>query len=876
MNTKTIAITLLLSMLLSFAGLRAQSESDCPGFRNTTTFNMMNSNYFWSARVGERCYPQGTNDTTTGYYVMSTCADPNAQAITGHANITSPSHNSGADDGIVCCSHGNIWDANDSRFQIITQANAGLDEFTINGSNGMPRIPPGYQTSIRLGDPRATGTASHTHTWSNGTNRGSEALFYTMKVTSQNALLFVNYAVVGRCYSHSAREAGEFLIRVVKQNPDGTWPNQPINDSLWFKVSAPALPSNNQPVAPWIIGKPGSICGSTTCGYVYKPWTKVAINLNNYMYEKVRIEMYTSDCIYDVDPLYAYISGDFQPMALRSSGCPDPLSNVIDTLHAPAGMISYQWFVTRRGAENTENFFDRQHMDSVSFRQIYPAVGTTTDSVFTPTLQHFVITEGPNMGDTVPEQTFLCIMTSAMDPQKPFTSKLYANVSNMRPVVNQLTTSECDGTVHFRNQSMVFGNTRINTEKTKWVFYNDSLFTHAIDSVIGDTASYRFSHAGSYGVRQVCYSYTVDNRGDTTECVAAQNFICHAFAEPDVTLSLNRHIMCDGERLFGRATDNNAPTIPLSLRHSLVWRLGDSTFNDVDTFLVTPPVGVLPVELTVTDRNACSTTRVDTVIVYGTPTVGMGSNVGAICVGDSVVINAQGNTTYIWSSTPPDSSLDAQQGQSSIVVRPSQTTVYILQPVSDNPCSSEGATIQINVIPTPTPLIWFNRSDVSIDEPTVNMTDISNDRASTEWHFSDGLTDYGVSVSHRFVDLNDDSINISMITCNQLGCCADTTVYLPVSRNGIWFPNTFAPSMADGVNDRFRIITTYNLLHYELYIYNRSGQIVFYSTDPAEGWDGTDLQGHACPQGAYVYYYRYSLLGIDDYYPGAGTVTLVR
>lgn len=876
MKTKKIAIVLLLGMLLPFAVLRAQSESDCPGFRNTTTFNQSNSNFYWSARVGERITTTSTTDTTTGYYVMSTCADPNCPNIRGHANITSSLYNSGTDGGITCCSHGNIWDANDSRFQIITQTNAGLDQFTINGSNGMPRIPPGYQTSIRLGDPRATGSATSSHSWSAGTNKGSEALFYTMRVTSQNALLFVNYAVVGRCYDHAPWQAGEFLIRVVKQNDDGSWPNAPINDSLWFKVSAPALPSNNQPVAPWVMGKPGTFCGSTTCGYVYKPWTKVAINLNDYLYENVRIEMYTSDCIYNVDPLYAYIAGDFQPMSLRTSGCPDPSSSVIDTLKAPSGMISYQWFVARRGAENSENFYDRDHMDSVAFRQVYPATGTTTDSIFTPTLQHFVVTDGPNMGDTVPEQTFLCIMTSAMDPLKPFSSKLYANVTNMRPIVRQTFTADCDGTVHFSNESAVFGTTQINSNKTKWIIYNDSLYTRVVDSVMGDTASYRFSHAGRFGVRQVCYTYTIDNNFDTLECVAAQNFLCRALSVPSVSLSLNRHVLCDGERLFARATDNAAPTIPLSLRHSLSWQLGDSTFADVDTFLITPQVGILPVSLTVTDHDGCSTTVVDTARIYGTPTVDMGATVGAICVGDSVILNAQGNTTYTWSSTPPDSALDAQQGQSTIVVRPEQTTVYILQPVSDNPCSSEGATIQIDVIPTPTPLIWFNRNDVSIDEPMVNMTDISNDRAATVWRFSDGLTDQGVSVSHRFIDLNGDSVSINMTTCNRLECCADTTVYLPVSRNGIWFPNTFAPGMSDGINDRFRIITTYNLLNYELYVYNRSGQLVYTSTDPAEGWDGTDLHGQPCPQGAYVYYYRYSLLGIDDYYPGAGTVTLIR
>ncbi len=862
---------------LQLSTVMAQPESSCPGFRNTTSFSEGNSQFFWSARVGERCYPQTDNDTTTGYYVMSTCAAPNAQAIMGHANITSPTHNSGADGGISCCNDGNLWDANDSRFQIITQANAGLDQFTINGSNGMPRIPPGYLTSIRLGDPRATGDSyghGSTHSWSQGSNKGSEALFYTMRVTSQNALLFVNYAVVGRCYSHTAREAGEFLIRVVKQNDDGTWPNAPINDSLWFKVSAPALPSNNVPVAPWVMGRPGSTCSSTTCGYVYKPWTKVAINLNDYLYENVRIEMYTSDCIYDVDPLYAYISGDFQPMALRSSGCPDARSSVIDTLKAPSGMISYQWFVSTRGAESPESFFDQEHMASVNFRQIYPNTGVTTDSIFTPTVQHFVVTEGPNIGDTVPEKTFLCIMTSAMDPSKPFSSKLYANVTNTRPVVRQSNTADCDGTVHFTNESAVFGTTRINSAKTKWIIYNDSLFTRAVDSVMGDTASHRFAHAGTYGVRLICYSYTLDQTGDTSECLASMDFTCRALSNPNISLSLNRHILCEGDNLFARATDNAAPAIPLSLRHTINWTLDDSTLAEADTFLLAPSVGIHPVSLTVTDRNGCSTTLHDTVRVYGTPVISMGSTVGSICVGDSVTINAEGNSTYIWSSTPPDSLLASQQGSPTITVYPPTTTVYILHPDADNPCSTEGATIQVDVVPTPIPRLWLNRSDVSIDEPTVNMTDISNDRAATEWHFSDGLSDEGISVSHRFNDLDGDSVTISMTTCNRLECCADTTVSLPVSRNGIWFPNILIPD--DANNNLFSIITTYTLLDYEIYIYNRNGLLVYQSTDPAAGWDGTDLRGQPCPAGAYVYYYRYSLLGIGDYHPGAGTITLVR
>lgn len=869
---------MLLMLALLPAMSAAQTSDPCPGFRNTTTFNSSNSQYFWSARFGERIYYTSTSDTTTGYYVMSTCADPNAQAVMGHANITSPTRNSGPDGGISCCNDGNIWDANDRRIQIITSENAGLDQFTINGSNGMQRIPDGYTTSIRLGDPRATGDCSHSHSWTNGSNKGSEALFYTMKVTSQNALLFINYAVVGRCYSHGPHEAGEFLIRVVKQNSDGSWPNQPINDSLWFKVSAPALPSNNMPVAPWVYGRPGTTCNSTTCGYVYKPWTKVAINLNDYIYSTVRVEMYTSDCTYDVDPLYAYIAGDYSPMILRTSGCPDPASSVIDTVKAPSGMINYQWFVSTGEAVEQGSFYNQAVMDSVNFRQVYPSVAgqTTTDSIFTPTLQHFVINEGPNAGDTVPEKTFLCIMTSALDPAKPFQSKLYANVTNNRPIVRHRDTALCDGTVKFYNQSLTFGTTRVAEDLTTWDIFTDASCSNLIATVSGDSASYTFAEPGNYTIRLNCHTYTVSNEGDTTTCAASRVFTVRAMVPPQASLSLNRHVLCDEERLFGRALNSADPTIPLSYYNTMHWQIGDTSFNDVDTVLLTLPFGQIPITLTITDHDGCSTVLTDTVNVYGAPVVSMGSNVGAICVGDTVTITAEGNARYIWSSTPADSALIAQQGQSTIQVTPPVTTVYTLEPAPENPCSTEGANILVEVVQTPVPMIWFNATNVSVDYPSVNMTDISPDRASTFWHFSDGLSDEGVSVSHAFTDLSGDSVSIRMTTCNRLECCSDTMVWLPVHREGIWFPNTFFPALTDSDNSLFRIVATFPLQQFELNIFNRQGLLVFTTTDPEATWDGTDLNGNPCPMGAYVYVYRYSRLGIDDFYPGAGTVTLIR
>ena len=127
-------LRLLLVLTLS-ASLPAwgQGTTDCPWFRNPTAFGSIGTpgtDAFrgWSARVGQRVSSGASSGTT----IYSTCAASNCPDITGHETITSSTYNTGSpnDGGTTCCNYGNIWDANDSRFQIISSSNAGVDQFT--------------------------------------------------------------------------------------------------------------------------------------------------------------------------------------------------------------------------------------------------------------------------------------------------------------------------------------------------------------------------------------------------------------------------------------------------------------------------------------------------------------------------------------------------------------------------------------------------------------------------------------------------------------------------------------------------------------------------------------------------------------------------
>ena len=66
------------------------------------------------------------------------------------------------------------------------------------------------------------------------------------------------------------------------------------------------------------------------------------------------------------------------------------------------------------------------------------------------------------------------------------------------------------------------------------------------------------------------------------------------------------------------------------------------------------------------------------------------------------------------------------------------------------------------------------------------------------------------------------------------------------------YPNAFTPNN-DGHNDGFRVVTYGNMRSYDLTIYNRWGQRIFWTSDPHKVWDGT-YGGVPCEIGTYYYY----------------------
>lgn len=89
----------------------------------------------------------------------------------------------------------------------------------------------------------------------------------------------------------------------------------------------------------------------------------------------------------------------------------------------------------------------------------------------------------------------------------------------------------------------------------------------------------------------------------------------------------------------------------------------------------------------------------------------------------------------------------------------------------------------------------------------------------------------------------------------------------------LFIPNAFRPSKYN--NNTFRPVNSFvSAEGYQMAIYARTGDLVFITTNPQEGWDGR-IKGKLLPPGIYIYHIEY-VMPDGSHAERDGTVTLVR
>ena len=97
-----------------------------------------------------------------------------------------------------------------------------------------------------------------------------------------------------------------------------------------------------------------------------------------------------------------------------------------------------------------------------------------------------------------------------------------------------------------------------------------------------------------------------------------------------------------------------------------------------------------------------------------------------------------------------------------------------------------------------------------------------------------------------------DSITYVVEFTDVNSCVSYDSVTISVTETEAWAPNSFTPN-GDYANDIFYVRVNGSVT-FEMVVYNRNGEMIFRSTNPDQGWDGTK-QGtrEKLMPGAYVY-----------------------
>ena len=501
-------------------------------------------------------------------------------------------------------------------------------------------------------------------------------------------------------------------------------------------------------------------------------------------------------------------------------------------------------------------------MNDVRFR---PLTSLSDTNIYAPTINDFVLTEGPHAGDTVSRQTFMCVMYSALDPHKPFGSRVYVNLENSKPIVKMDYGIDCDLTTYFVDKSYSLNSVPVDHDSTRWVIFADTAGTQPLAVLWGDSVSYRFAAEGRYRVE-------LRTKLQGMNCGSIKELICNVVQPHEVPIGLAEDRLCDGDTCVAWAIGGEGLDKEWHVDDSLLYHFSAS--QPFDTIRWIPTIGMHTVSLTTTVGGLCPYTTTTTFRVNGDDTISTDATDLHICQGDSVTLSIRGIEFPLWTAEPFDSSIEGFENSHVVTVAPQVTTTYTVHPTGDIRCPQSPASITLNVAPNPVPNVWIDRKTLEFTSPSIHVEDHSLYSTSSHWIFSDGQTADGTVVNHTF-DLIGDSVTVTLHTCNEVTCCADTTVVIPIKINLLWIPNTFTPGSE--TNNRFTFVTSHEITFYEIWIYNRQGLLVYHGTDINQPWDGTDLNGNPSPQGAYVYHYVYSCTQDSARrHTGNGTVTLLR
>lgn len=278
----------------------------------------------------------------------------------------------------------------------------------------------------------------------------------------------------------------------------------------------------------------------------------------------------------------------------------------------------------------------------------------------------------------------------------------------------------------------------------------------------------------------------------------------------------------------------------------------------------------------------CDSTSEVTLIVTPSPIISFSADVTSGCAPLTVTFTntTTGNLTdCLW--TLSDGTILSGCGSVTTTIQDGGLYDVALLTASINGCTrSETYVDYIYVEDPPVAAFGSLSPSVSIFNPNVVFLNNSTGAENYLWDFGDSTaTSTEENPSHTY-DASPSNYEIQLVAYSSLGC-TDTAWYSIIVNEELLFyiPNSFTPN-ADEFNQYFNAVFTsgHDPYDFNFYIFNRWGEKVWESHDPAVGWDGisNDPLREIVPDGVYTWKIDFKTLLSDERVEIVGHVNVLR
>ena len=548
-------------MLATFAvggeAMAQWNQNDaCPGWNNPSNFSaqfLNDTGGYTNCWSGQNGYARGSGCDPGNPYTS-----PNVlTSTTGITLVSTMYSGSSLSNVTAACTNGMYGSSSlpngNKQFNIMTptsQATGAPVNRDPNTNNNLKFVPDQFNTNDTTGQIVNT-NITRTIRVGDGLGAGNAAaLYYELYPTTENAILVLYYAIVVEAPGHGVSEDPAMIIRVMERNAANTGWVQKSDTLAYYITSTPASDGGSVTIGQGGWASTGS--GYYSGGFYYKQWSKVVMNLSDCLYQRTRIEIMVRDCVYTAHTAYAYIAGECRPMDITSSGCPAGMSTAVTKLSAPRGMLNYEWGASNFGVAQPVTTLNPGGSNSYfSFRQVASGTEAQGHADYDVQASDFRVMRRPSQtGDTVALadsvgnlQTFRCMMTSAIDPSKPFKTPLYVNVQNTKPLMAVDTMVSCDGSISIKNISEVPGDpTLVVDSTTTYSFYYNTIGDGEPYAVLtGDSATHFF------GSHTDIHSYIVRTNTKDPTCYSEALYLTKPLSRPNAGFTASKHVLCDAD-----------------------------------------------------------------------------------------------------------------------------------------------------------------------------------------------------------------------------------------------------------------------------------------------------------------------------------------